>query len=64
MPTPTDLPTWFTLNARRTHEHLTRACGAHNSTAYWRTPTKIAGDKPLETLPRTSVLPSALIAPL
>ena len=34
------------------------------STDYWRTPTKIAGDSLLVTLPRASALPSALIPPL
>src|ERR1700677_1196303 len=43
---------------------LQRLCGASPEISYWRTPTKIAGDKPLVTLPRASALPSALIAPL
>jgi hypothetical protein len=43
---------------------MQRLCGAPPEISYWRTPTKIAGDKPLETLPRASALPSALIAPL
>jgi hypothetical protein len=48
----------------RTHQRLSGACGAHNSTAYWRTPTKSDGVWLLVMLPRASALPSALIAPV
>jgi hypothetical protein len=59
-----------TLSIRNAMKRCCSACTwdalvqAEPQLSYWRTPTKIAGFCWLAMLPRTSALPSALMAPL
>jgi hypothetical protein len=52
------------LDARRRTPAGASGASSRPACCYWRTPTAISGARPLATQPKTSALPSALMAPL